>query len=92
MSSIRNQEEVDEELNEDRMNDPDSFPMTGVRIKTGLPDESQKKDEHLQAVDTLNKCVQSIDSHFKKVLVTHENDFMSAYQVSFTYYHILHNF
>lgn len=40
MSSIRNHEEVDDELNEDRMNDPDSFPMTGVRIKTGLPDES----------------------------------------------------
>ena len=72
----RDQEECDPDLQED---DPDQFPITGVRIKTGLPDESNKKDEHLQAVGTLNKCVESIDSHFKKVLKTHESDFMSAY-------------
>lgn len=47
---------------------------------TGLTDEELQKKPHFVSLDVLMGCVFSIDSHFKRVLVTHENDFMSAYQ------------
>ena len=79
MSSIRNQEELDAEENDGGRYDD---AKNRGPFLTGLTDETKKKKPHLYSMGILNKCVDSIDSHFKQVLVTHENDFMSAYQVS----------
>jgi hypothetical protein len=72
---MSNTEIVKEEDNEgsdmgsqgDRYNGADNRAFV-----TGLRDETNEKDDHVQSIDTLKNCVDSIDSHFKTVLATHE--------------------
>lgn len=71
------------EVSDAQSNDDPQYNEAGERaFVTGLVDEANEKEEHDQAVGVLKKCVDSIDSHFKKVLATHEKDFMAAYQVN----------